>query len=64
MRIAAIIYIVASIAVNFLVDNFTVFILAMLSFPVLVWLLLKKKKVKPVKSSMPVTEADQASKLS
>lgn len=51
MRIAAIVYIIITVVANFFIDNLTVLLLAMLSFPVLLWLLLKKRKTKPVKHS-------------
>jgi Flp pilus assembly protein TadB len=44
MRIAAIIFIILAVVANFFFNNLTVFVLAMFSFPVLLWLLLKKRK--------------------
>ena len=44
MRIAAIIFIILSVVANFIFNTLPVFMLAMFSFPVLLWLLLKKKK--------------------
>ena len=46
MRVAAIIFILLSLATNFYFDNPSSLVLAMFSFPVLVWLLLKKRKPK------------------
>lgn len=43
MRLAAVLYIVASVGANFFIGTLTTFALAALSFPLLVWLLLKKK---------------------
>lgn len=43
MRIAAILYIIASVGANFFVGSLTTFVLAALSFPLLIWLLAKKK---------------------
>lgn len=44
MRVAAIVYIVLSTLVNFEIGNPGTFVLAALSFPLLVWLLVSKKK--------------------
>lgn len=44
MRIAAVVYIVLSLTANFIVDSFFVFLLAVVSFPLSVWLLLTKRK--------------------
>ena len=44
MRIAAILYIVVSITANFFIGSLSTFALAALSFPVLLWLLVRKKK--------------------
>lgn len=43
MRIAAVLYIVATVVANFFVGSLTTFALAALSFPLLLWLLAKKK---------------------
>jgi hypothetical protein len=44
MRVAAIIYIVLSLGANVIFDSLTVLLFAMFSFPLLLWLLLTKKK--------------------
>jgi hypothetical protein len=44
MRVVAILFIVASVTANFIYNQLTTLVLAMFSFPVLLWLLLKKKK--------------------
>ena len=46
MRIAAILFILATLVVNFMYNNFSSLVLATLSFPVLLWLLLRRKKRK------------------
>lgn len=54
MRIAAIVYIILSLTANFIFDNLTVLVLAMLSFPLLLYVLLKKQSrqmVQPLKKS-------------
>lgn len=44
MRIAAVLYVLLSVGANFFIGNRLTFALAALSFPVLVWLLLRKRK--------------------
>lgn len=44
MRAVAIIFILLSVSANFYYDNPSSLVLAMLSFPVLLWLLLTKRK--------------------
>jgi hypothetical protein len=44
MRVVAILFIVASVTANFIYNQLTTLVLAMFYFPVLIWLLLKKKK--------------------
>jgi len=44
MRIAAVLYILLSVGANFFIGNRLTFLLAALSFPVLVWLLLSKRQ--------------------
>ena len=44
MRIAAVLYILLSVGANFFIGNRLTFLLAALSFPVLVWLLLRKRQ--------------------
>jgi len=51
MRIAAIVFIVLAVIANFIFDNLTIFVLAMFSFPALLWVLLKKKKQRVDKQS-------------
>ena len=51
MRIAAIVFIVLAVIANFVFDNLTIFVLAMFSFPVLLWVLLTKKKQRVDKRS-------------
>jgi hypothetical protein len=46
MRVAAIIFILLSVTVNFYYNNPSSLVLAMFSFPVLLWLLLSKRKPK------------------
>jgi len=57
MRMAAIVYIVISVVANFIIDHFTVFVLAMFSFPVLIWLLLRREKSKNQKPVADITES-------
>ena len=44
MRIIAILFIVLSVAANFFFNNMASLLMAMFSFPVLLWVLLKKRK--------------------
>jgi hypothetical protein len=44
MRVVAIVFILLSVGANFYYNNITSLVLAMFSFPVLIWLLVKKKK--------------------
>jgi 4-hydroxybenzoate polyprenyltransferase len=44
MRIAAVIFILLSVGANFYFNNLTSLVVAMFSFPVLLWLLLKRRK--------------------
>lgn len=44
MRIVAILYVVLSVSANFFYGNLTTFVLAAFSFPLLVWLLVRKQK--------------------
>lgn len=44
MRTAAILFIVLALVANFYFNNLTSLVVAMVSFPVLLWVLLKKKK--------------------
>lgn len=44
MRIAAIVYITLSLLANFYYGNLTTFVLAAVSFPLLVWLLARRRK--------------------
>lgn len=44
MRVAAIVYILLSLLANFWYGNLTTFVLAAFSFPLLVWLLVRKRK--------------------
>lgn len=53
MRFAAILFIVASLGVNFVYNNLSSLVLAMFAFPVLLMLLLKKNKRKPHHSKKP-----------
>ncbi|HEY0041185.1 MAG TPA: hypothetical protein VGB71_11010 [Flavisolibacter sp.] len=46
MRIAAILFIVVTLTINFVYNNLSSLVLAMFSFPVLLWLLRRKKKRK------------------
>ena len=53
MRIAAIVYIVASITANFFIGSLSSFALAALSFPLLLWLLIRKKKKSDATAAQP-----------
>lgn len=44
MRVAAILFIVLTIVANFIFNNITSLVVAMFAFPVLLWVLLKRKK--------------------
>jgi len=44
MRIAAIIFITLSLVANFYYNNLTSLVAAMFSFPVLIWVLVKRRK--------------------
>lgn len=55
MRIAAILFILVSLGINFVYNNFSTLMLAMFSFPVLVVLLLRKKKRKSDHRKIPQT---------
>ena len=44
MRVVAILYIILSVGANFFVGSIQTFVLAAFSFPVLLWLLLRKRK--------------------
>ena len=46
MRAVAVIFILLSIGANFYYNNLSSLVLAMFSFPVIVWLLVKKRKPK------------------
>ena len=46
MRAVAIIFILLSVGANFYFNNLSSLVLAMFSFPVLVWLLVRKRKPK------------------
>jgi len=59
MRIAAIVFILLALIANFIFNNLTVFVLAMFSFPVLLWLLLKKHKPRSYKVNSHVTVPEQ-----
>lgn len=46
MRIAGVIYIILSLAANFIIGSTETLVLAFLSFPLTIWLLLTKRKNK------------------
>ncbi|RYF78765.1 MAG: hypothetical protein EON98_15355 [Chitinophagaceae bacterium] len=44
MRIAALIFIILAVGANFYFNNLTSLVVAMFSFPVLVWVLLRRRR--------------------
>lgn len=65
MRIGAIIFIIVAVVANFIFNNLTVFVLAMFSFPVLLWVLLKKKKTNSANAAtVSADHNDYAQKIS
>ncbi|HUC80734.1 MAG TPA: hypothetical protein VMR70_07435 [Flavisolibacter sp.] len=44
MRVVAILFVVLTLVANFVFNNITSLVVAILSFPVFLWALLKKKK--------------------
>lgn len=61
MRVAAILFILLSVSANFYFNNPSSLVLAMFSFPLLVMLLLKKRKQKAgVKFNAPQSQTETA----
>lgn len=48
MRIAGVLYVILSLAINFLIGSEVTMLYALPSFPIVVWLLTTKQKKKPV----------------